>query len=78
VTAASQVLVAVIKTKVAAQPEEAHSPATVQVSQLVAHLVQVPEDGKYPVLQVVQVVASVQTLQLDPQASQPPEVLFLK
>jgi hypothetical protein len=78
VTAAEQVLVAVMKTKVALQPVEAHSPATVQVLQLAAHLVQAPEDGKYPSLQVVQVVASVQALQLDPQATQPPVVLFLK
>jgi hypothetical protein len=56
------------------QPSELHSLATVQVSQLLAHLVQVPLDGKYPVAQVVQVVASEQTLQLDPQAAQDPEL----
>lgn len=55
-----------------------HSPATVHFLQLAAHLVQVPEEAKYPVLQVVQVVASVHASQLDPQATQPPVVLFLK
>lgn len=44
------------------------------MSQLAAHLVQVPEDGKYPVAQVVQVVAEEQALQLDPQAEQAPEL----
>jgi len=75
VRVAEQVLVASMKVNPVEQPVVAHSPATVQVSQLAAQAVQAPESMKYPVAQVVQAVAEEQAEQLEEQATQASESL---
>jgi len=59
------------------QPDESHSPAVEQVSQLAAQATQAEEDIIYPVEQAEQTVAEEQVVQSEEQEVQPPAV-FLK